>query len=276
VTYPGLLKVLDTDSPEDVERWCRESVPEAAATLNALLPRAVSGNRIAAFGYIRLWRSLTDSFLATLRAEQPDLVFESEGRLFVVDIKNSATPVSRLVLEAEALEAPFSSWVLRTHDVGVGACAALVQKLRDTIPRFRPVDLEVHGLPHWDVSESQLRAFRKNVSAALSEGDPPLERIREVFDLSMTELGDLFGVTRQAVAQWLESGVPGDRLAKVATVASIAELLDSHLRPGSVPGIVRRPADAYSGRSALQMVKQDRHDELLRSVRESFAWARPA
>jgi DNA-binding XRE family transcriptional regulator len=103
-----------------------------------------------------------------------------------------------------------------------------------------------------------------------------LERIRHVFDLSLTQLGELFGVSRQAVTQWLETGVPEDRLEKVATVASIADLFEYRLRTERVPGIVRREAAAYDGLTALEMIKQNRQDELHASVRSSFEWAVPA
>lgn len=96
----------------------------------------------------------------------------------------------------------------------------------------------MYAIPHWDLSEAQVRAFRRHVDAALSETDPPLERIRQVFDVNLTQLGTLFGVSRQAVTQWLESGTPDDRLEKVATVASIADLLDYRLRSDRIPGVV--------------------------------------
>ena len=276
VTNVGLLKVLETESPEDVEHWCRESLPDEARVLSDLVPKALSGSRVAAFGYVKQWRSLANSFLLTVHDELPDLVSESEGRQLVVGAEDKAASILRFLLEAEALEAPFSSWVARADDVGIGSCAALIQKLRSTIPELRPVDLDVRERPDWDVSQSQLRSFRKNVLAALNRDEPALNRIREVFELTVTELGSLFGVTRQAAAQWLELGVPTERQAKVATVASIADLLENHLRPGRVPGIVRRPAQSYSGLTALEMIKQDRHEELLHLVRESFDWARPA
>ncbi|MGA7272169.1 MAG: hypothetical protein WB239_13945, partial [Acidimicrobiia bacterium] len=101
----------------------------------------------------------------------------------------------------------------------------MIQKVRELTPGLHPVALSTYAMPHWEHSEAEIRAFRRHVSAALSESDPPLERIRQVFALNLTQLGAIFGVSRQAVTQWLESGVPDDRLEKVATVASIADLL---------------------------------------------------
>ena len=271
-----LLDALKSPTPGDIEHLCKVSFGEAREVFSQVVPTALAGNRAAAFAYVSTWRELADTILHAVHAAQPDLILEKEGRLFAVDVKRWPGPVMRILLDAEALEAPFSNWVVRTNDVGLGICAALVQKLREILPDFRPVDLEVHALPHWEHTESDLRAFRRNVSAALNEADPPLERIRQVFDLSLTQLGELFGVTRQAVTQWLEAGVPDERLEKVSTVASIADLLDHQLKSGRIPGIVRREAEAYDGSSALDLIRHDRHHALMEAVRQSFDWSVPA
>jgi hypothetical protein len=100
-----------------------------------------------------------------------------------------------------------------------------------------------------------------------------LDPIAETLELSETELGRLFGVSRQAVGQWRERGVPSSRKAKVATVAAIGDLLHHQLKPERIPGIARRPAEAYDGLSMLEMIERDREDDLLSLVRRSFDWA---
>jgi hypothetical protein len=100
-----------------------------------------------------------------------------------------------------------------------------------------------------------------------------LDPIAESLELSETELGRLFGVSRQAVGQWRERGVPSSRMAKVATVAAICDLLDHRLKAERIPGIARRPADAYGGLSMLEMIERDRQDELQALIRRSFDWA---
>src|SRR4051794_18020720 len=100
-----------------------------------------------------------------------------------------------------------------------------------------------------------------------------LDPIAETFELSETELGRLFGVSRQAVGQWRERGVPSSRMAKVTTVVAIGDLLRHQLKPERIPGIARRPADAYGGLSILEMIERDRQDELQAQIRQSFDWA---
>jgi DNA-binding XRE family transcriptional regulator len=103
-----------------------------------------------------------------------------------------------------------------------------------------------------------------------------LDPIAETLELSETELGRLFGVSRQAVGQWRERGVPSSRMAKVTTVAAICDLLRHRLKPERIPGIARRPAAAYGGLSMLAMVERDRQDELQAQVRQSFDWGATA
>src|SRR5215217_1430422 len=89
-----------------------------------------------------------------------------------------------------------------------------------------------------------------------------LDPIAETLELSETELGRLFGVSRQAVGQWRERGVPSNRMAKVATVAAVCDRLQHRLKAERIPGIARRPARAYGGLSMLEMIARDRQDEL--------------
>ncbi len=106
--------------------------------------------------------------------------------------------------------------------------------------------------------------------------DKLLASIEEPLGLNKTETGRMFGVSRQAVDSWHESGVPGARQEKAAAVAAVADLLARRLKPERIPGIARRPADAYGGLSMLEMIVEDRHLELLAIVRASFDWSNTA
>jgi len=100
--------------------------------------------------------------------------------------------------------------------------------------------------------------------------------IAETFELKETEIGRLFGVSRQAVGQWRDRGVPSNRMTRVTTVSAICDLLGHQLKPERIPGVARRPAEAYGGLSMLDMIERGREDELLRMIRRTFDWASPA
>lgn len=97
--------------------------------------------------------------------------------------------------------------------------------------------------------------------------------IEEPLALSKTELGRLFGVSRQAIDGWRRHGVPSARQAKAATVAATVDLLTHRLKIERLPGIARRRARAYGGLTMLEMIERNRHEELLELTRRSFDWA---
>lgn len=103
-----------------------------------------------------------------------------------------------------------------------------------------------------------------------------LEAIQETLALSKTELGELFGVSRQAIDQWRDDGLPSSRQAKVAAVSAICDLLAHRLKGERIPGVARRPAAGYGGLNMLQMISRDRHEELLERIRASFDWSATA
>ena len=179
------------------------------------------------------------------------------------------------LLRSFAAAAPFSPWVT-IKGLGAGVALDLVTRLRSVLPGVEPLSLpRAAALPRLEDPDALLR-FTQLVGEAQRAERSDLERIREVFGVSITELGGLFGVTRQAAGSWLAEGPPGARRAKAATVAGIADILARRLKPARVPGIVRRSAAEYDGQTMLELIAADRHEWLLESVRRSFDYATTA
>ena len=99
-----------------------------------------------------------------------------------------------------------------------------------------------------------------------------LERIMRRWSLSRAELGALFGVSRQAVSKWLTSGVPGERVEQVATVAAITDLLERHVKADRIPAVVRRRSPGLGDRSLLELVSQGHSSEALEFTRQMFTF----
>lgn len=99
-----------------------------------------------------------------------------------------------------------------------------------------------------------------------------LERVMRLWGLSRTELGDLFGVSRQAVTKWIANGVPSDRVPTVADVEAITDLLDRYLKRDRIAAVVRRDAPRLGGTSILELVGSGRSSEALRLTRQMFAF----
>ena len=104
----------------------------------------------------------------------------------------------------------------------------------------------------------------------------PLCRAMATLDLSSSDIAVMMGVDRQTVDEWLLTGPPVDRTAKIDALAEVADILRFRLRDGKPPVVVRRRADGYNRRSILEVFADDDHEWLLRSVKNSFDYSGPA
>ncbi len=108
------------------------------------------------------------------------------------------------------------------------------------------------------------------------ERSSPLRRAMTTLDLTSSDVARLMGVKRQAVDKWLLAGPPVNRCQKIGAIAEISDILRHRLREGLPAVAARRPADAYAGRTMLELIEADEHEWLLQSVKESFDYARVA
>jgi len=102
-----------------------------------------------------------------------------------------------------------------------------------------------------------------------------LDQIRSTFDLSEGELGDLFGVRRQSIAEWRTNGVPLQRIATLEHVAALADVLRRELIPSHIPEIVRRKDAWLDNKSILQTIEYDGVDRVYGYLHRLFTYAGP-
>ena len=69
-----------------------------------------------------------------------------------------------------------------------------------------------------------------------------LKRILSIWNLNQSDAARAFGVSRQAISKWFESGVPADRAVVIADLGAASDLLVRHLQRDRIAGVVRRPA----------------------------------
>lgn len=236
----------------------------ALERLDAAMGAAIGGSWEAVGSYVAAYRDLTRRLFDGIVAERPEL-------------EDAVAPAGIEVIERAALDAPFSPWVAIAGP-GAGIGLGVLARFRELIVQLDPLPLpsDPPAAPLVDLEPQDVRRFMRLVMQELDRDLPPLRRATEVFALSATELGRLFGVSRQAAAQWLDQGPPPARQAKAATVAAIADVFDLRLKRSRIPGVVRRPAEAYGGRTALELIEADRHEWLLASARASFDYAATA
>lgn len=254
----GLVdRILVGSEPARVASAVKQLAREALTEIEGSLPGALAGDRRQVQLYVAAYRRLADRVL--------DAVGEP-----------AETPWLRVALEQSAMSAPFSDWV---GQMGVeeGTGVAFVALVRETLPGVEPLcSTPRYRLPDWDLDAPDVLRFYRAVVDELERAEMPLERVQAVLGLSRTEFAALFGVRRQALDHWEVTGVPAERLEKLATVEEIADLLAAKLKGERVPGVVRRLSSAYGGRSALDAITAGDQDLVLAELRDAFDWTAAA
>ena len=98
--------------------------------------------------------------------------------------------------------------------------------------------------------------YRAHERAYRRAGTRALSTIGAAFQISPREIGEIFDVSRQAVAQWSQRGVPPSRLADVSRIADVALRLRRTFKRERVPALVRQSNPGLDGHSVLQTLAQ--------------------
>ena len=151
-------------------------------------------------------------------------------------------------------EAALGGWT-RAYGFGAGVLGGTVAALRDLDPTLSP--LPGPGGVSSLAKVVDASAFAAAIGAALHDTGDPLDRIQRGLGLDDTELAALFGVRRQAVAQWRTNDIPAARRAAVLDALAIVELLDRKLKPGTLPLLAAKPVARLGGRTLLQAFAED-------------------
>ena len=230
-----------------------ELLPDIVAALDHLVPRLACGADRTTVRRYYVFTDIAAQTLTDLPARCPEAL--------------PASIVMYGLLRRSSVELP---WVAPSPD-GLGAVTVFIDRLRGFAA----------GLPlqcaraRRDIDEHRFSWFLKAMAAVEHEqrSASPLRRAMTTLDLSSNDIADLMGVKRQAVEKWLLAGPPAERMGKIGALAEISDILRYRLRDGMPSVVVRRSADAYSGRTMLEVIAQGDHEWLLRSVKDSFDYA---
>lgn len=104
----------------------------------------------------------------------------------------------------------------------------------------------------------------------------PLQRTVRLWDISATQLGRMFDISRQAASKWLADGAPAARRDQVALLGQTTDLLDQWVKRERIPAVVRRPVDALDGRTRLEVALAGEFELLRDEVADTFDLTRIA
>ncbi len=104
----------------------------------------------------------------------------------------------------------------------------------------------------------------------------PLQRTVRLWDLSATQLGAMFGISRQAASKWLADGAPASRRDQVALLGQATDVLDQWVKRERIPAVVRRPVEALDGRTRLDVALAGEFEVLRDELYDTFDLTRIA
>lgn len=151
-------------------------------------------------------------------------------------------------------DAALGGWV-RHFGFAVGVLGGTVCALRDLGEGLEPLSAPTGVSSLAEMLEPAM--FSAAVAASLRQNIEPLDQIREGLGLDDTQLAALFGVKRQAVAQWRSRDIPIGRRSAVNDVLATVQLLERKLKPGQLPLLAASPVEALGGATLLQSLAAD-------------------
>lgn len=98
----------------------------------------------------------------------------------------------------------------------------------------------------------------------------PLERLVTLWNLTGSEAGQLFNVSRQAFGKWLEAGPPAERVLAIADLTDATDLLERYVKRDRIPVVVRRPSPLTGNKSLIDLATAGRYDKVLAAVKQMF------
>lgn len=104
----------------------------------------------------------------------------------------------------------------------------------------------------------------------------PLDRLVRLWDVSASQVGQMFGVSRQAATTWIHHGPPAGRADQVALLDQSTNLLERWLKRERIPAVVRRPVDQLGGRSRLDAALAGEFELLRDELLDTFDVSRIA
>jgi len=268
----ALGDALLAEDPSDAAAIMRTAVTSSIARFEEALPTALGGGFAAVAVVTTTWDWLLEQTLLSASSALHGAL--EATNIEEIKLRGEAVDWLASSLRTAVAEAPFTRFVA-AYGPGVGMAVACLAKVRETIAELPPLPLPNSGLPRFSQPVDVLR-YHRLIDLVIRGMAPPLERLQDALGLSTAELGEVFGVSRQAIDQWRTRGIPPERRAKVADLLAVVDLLDRKLKPGRLPLVARRPAGAFGGRSLLEFAASDEQAELRGKVERAFDWSTAA
>ena len=246
------VKICEARTADELVEAAVALDPDAVSSFEQMTPRALGGSLEASQAFVRSLRLFVDE---VSEATDPHGALKEAGY--------------RQTLLLRGLSAPLTGWV-GSFGFGRGVAASVAASARELMPLSMPIASPSGLAP--EVVAADVVEFQRRVLAALRLDDDPLVVIGRELQLNKAEMGELFGVSRQAVSEWMDTGVPSARIRDVSQVLKVVSILSRKLKSGRTSLVVRRPAPALGGQTLLEAMRHD-PENALAHVEEAFDWS---
>ncbi|HZM54746.1 MAG TPA: hypothetical protein VFC03_06930 [Acidimicrobiales bacterium] len=246
------MKISHATSAEELVEAVEELDPEMVVAFEEVTLPALGGSFEATKAFARYVRVFADEVFSEV---------DPRGQL-----RESGY---REALLYRCMSSPMSGWVA-SFGFGRGVAASVAACGREMRTELRPI------APPGGIAPELVRAdfgeFVRRAMTSLRLDEEPLTVIGRELGLNKRELGGVFGVSRQAVGDWMDKGVPSQRMSDVSTALKVVQVMSRKLKPGRLPLVAHRPAPAFGGKTLLEALHDDPQDALSK-VDEAFDWS---
>ena len=126
--------------------------------------------------------------------------------------------------------------------------------------KLETLEAELESLSALNVAVSEVLRLDMNQA----EGRNILRQLVGNLELSLDELGRMFGVSGETARRW-ERGthrIPTSRIAKLISAGRSLSRLHQMFRPNRLPQVIRREAELFGGERALDWILRGRHADV--------------
>lgn len=160
--------------------------------------------------------------------------------------------VSALLREAESLRAP----LLETLGEVSGNLADRLKSLSEAARSL----IGSRDYTEWLLVFNQAVEQVVAPDLGIDEARSALRSLMTRLELSQDDLGRMFGVSGETIRRWERgsTAIPADRRSAILAAESSLRRLQDLFRPGRLPTVVRRAAEAFDGDTALEWILRGR------------------
>ncbi len=263
------MSIILEGNIEEIKAWGRQQADDEVSCREVLVGRSPLKARIFATVALRVVHRAVDQLIPRLS----DSHSTGADRFYLIKHLHDAVSTT-----------PVSPWAFLADDARAAVALEIAQRCRSTpwlfrLSSSRPLPpLEVLSERERQEDPGELPSSSRHVLAFLEglvledlASEPlhdeylsKLRRLQSGFGLTTEELKMLLGVSRTSIQKWLAGGgISRDVQARIDANLTLLAHLESYLRPGLLPSVVRQSGRGLKGKTPLDLILKGRGEAVV-------------